>query len=338
MLGVPNAAGFTPHAMVWTGTAASAVDLNNVLPSSFGASANSTANSIDAAGDVFGFAQDSSNQYHSVAWLSVRARRQRRPSPVVRIRMRCSRAEAQSPATSTSVSTPRPAERFSNTNSLTTQAILSGQILAPFQFCPAHDRRPRSGMGLVLRRYVYRPGRPQLPLRFEAPCCHRTPSTLQIEHFVNGQWVTLPGVVDPINDFITITTDSFSPFVLAASPRADRLCPAIGCRWNDDSTTSRAGPCDSFSPAMRCESAENGTGPFHSHAPRYLAIVRIDQFNNWTSSRFLAPVVGTMIRRRHAWGYATRFRGQRGRQTHALFTSFQQRLSGLLRAAWADKK
>jgi probable HAF family extracellular repeat protein len=49
-------------------------------------------------------------------------------------------------------------------------------------------------------------------------------SSLQIEHFENGSWV-IPSnqVVDPINDTITFTTDSFSPFALSTVPEPSTL-------------------------------------------------------------------------------------------------------------------
>jgi hypothetical protein len=53
------------HAMLWDGTAASAVDLQLSLPSSF---VSSTAYSIDAAGDVFGIATDTSGVMHAIEW------------------------------------------------------------------------------------------------------------------------------------------------------------------------------------------------------------------------------------------------------------------------------
>ena len=54
------------HALVWSETAASAVDLHALLPATF---TSSTAYSIDSAGDIFGIAQDSSGNYHAVEWV-----------------------------------------------------------------------------------------------------------------------------------------------------------------------------------------------------------------------------------------------------------------------------
>ena len=62
-----------PHAMLWSGTAASAVDLNNLLPGS-GNWDSSEAFSIDAAGDVFGFASGTYNgvgDEYAVEWSPV---------------------------------------------------------------------------------------------------------------------------------------------------------------------------------------------------------------------------------------------------------------------------
>jgi hypothetical protein len=53
------------HAVIWFGTAASAVDLQLDLPSQF---VSSTAYNIDSAGDVFGIATDASGVMHAVEW------------------------------------------------------------------------------------------------------------------------------------------------------------------------------------------------------------------------------------------------------------------------------
>lgn len=54
------------HAFVWSGTADSAVDLHAVLPSDFVAS---DAYSVDANGDVFGVAYDSTSHWHAIEWI-----------------------------------------------------------------------------------------------------------------------------------------------------------------------------------------------------------------------------------------------------------------------------
>jgi hypothetical protein len=53
------------HAALWTGTAASYVDLNQELPTGWG---NAYAYGIDSAGDVVGAAVDPSGIYHAVMW------------------------------------------------------------------------------------------------------------------------------------------------------------------------------------------------------------------------------------------------------------------------------
>jgi len=55
------------HAMLWSGTADSAIDLNSLLPPGF---TMSEATSIDAAGDIFGEAFNSAG-VHAVEWVQV---------------------------------------------------------------------------------------------------------------------------------------------------------------------------------------------------------------------------------------------------------------------------
>ena len=55
------------HARLWKGTADSAVDLHELLPGDF---TNSTAYSIDAAGNIYGLAYDSGGVGHAVEWLT----------------------------------------------------------------------------------------------------------------------------------------------------------------------------------------------------------------------------------------------------------------------------
>jgi hypothetical protein len=58
------------HAMLWSGTAASAIDLGSLLP--FGWSSEATA--IDASGNIFGFTQNPSNRnYYAIEWSPVGA-------------------------------------------------------------------------------------------------------------------------------------------------------------------------------------------------------------------------------------------------------------------------
>src|SRR5205823_5803925 len=66
--GYASAGGGAFHAFAWTGSAASAVDLSQLLPSGF---LQATAYSVDSHGDVFGLASDASGRYHAVEWVSV---------------------------------------------------------------------------------------------------------------------------------------------------------------------------------------------------------------------------------------------------------------------------
>jgi hypothetical protein len=56
------------HAYLWTGTAASATDLELLLPTNL---EDSRALSIDAAGNIFGLASDTSGHTHAVEWSPV---------------------------------------------------------------------------------------------------------------------------------------------------------------------------------------------------------------------------------------------------------------------------
>jgi hypothetical protein len=53
---------------LWTGTAASATDLQLLLPANL---EDSRALSIDAAGNIFGLAGDTSGRTHAVEWSPV---------------------------------------------------------------------------------------------------------------------------------------------------------------------------------------------------------------------------------------------------------------------------
>ena len=69
-------------------------------------------------------------------------------------------------------------------------------------------------------------------------------SKLTIRHFTNGQWEQMVGKVDTVNDTITITTASLSPFALAtptanAIPKITQTTPAPGTlqlQWTSDTT------------------------------------------------------------------------------------------------------
>lgn len=58
---------FFIHARLWKGTAESAFDLHDLLPPGF---TNSTACSIDAAGNIYGIATDESGAQHAIEWLT----------------------------------------------------------------------------------------------------------------------------------------------------------------------------------------------------------------------------------------------------------------------------
>jgi hypothetical protein len=58
-------AGINNHALLWNGTAV-ATDLQLLLPANF---ASSNAYTIDASGDVFGIARDTSGATHAVEWV-----------------------------------------------------------------------------------------------------------------------------------------------------------------------------------------------------------------------------------------------------------------------------
>jgi hypothetical protein len=59
--------GFT-HALLWSGTADSIVDLHSLLPAPVGALFNSFAISIDANGNIFGIADDFGGNVYAVEW------------------------------------------------------------------------------------------------------------------------------------------------------------------------------------------------------------------------------------------------------------------------------
>ena len=56
------------HALLWSGTAASAVDLNQFLPAGF---TDSYAESIDAQGNIVGCAHDNAGNCHAILWQPV---------------------------------------------------------------------------------------------------------------------------------------------------------------------------------------------------------------------------------------------------------------------------
>jgi hypothetical protein len=56
------------HAVVWSGAADSAIDLQTFLPATF---TDSYARSIDASGNIFGYAPDASGTRHAIEWVPV---------------------------------------------------------------------------------------------------------------------------------------------------------------------------------------------------------------------------------------------------------------------------
>ena len=111
---------------------------------------------------------------------------------------------------------------FSNTNSLTTLSTLASQT-APVNFLLPTTSGLAQEWDLSFNGTFT--GSATLTFHYDpstlAPGLD--PSTLQIEHFTSGQWVALSGIVDPVADTITVSTNSFSPFVLAAVPEPSAL-------------------------------------------------------------------------------------------------------------------
>jgi uncharacterized membrane protein len=60
-------AGGNDHALLWSGTSASAVDLHSLLPAGYN---YSRAQSIDAAGNIVGYAENASGA-HAIMWVVV---------------------------------------------------------------------------------------------------------------------------------------------------------------------------------------------------------------------------------------------------------------------------
>jgi hypothetical protein len=67
---------FNYHTLAWSGTAASAIDLNTELPSTD--TWTSIPFSIDTAGNIYGTATNSSSQSYAVVWVPV-------PEPTVTV-------------------------------------------------------------------------------------------------------------------------------------------------------------------------------------------------------------------------------------------------------------
>jgi hypothetical protein len=66
--GFGSATGGVAHALLWSGTAASAVDLHQFLPAGF---IDSRARSIDDQGNIVGYATDSAGNSHAILWQVV---------------------------------------------------------------------------------------------------------------------------------------------------------------------------------------------------------------------------------------------------------------------------
>jgi hypothetical protein len=69
-LNIPEPHVFVNHAMMWFGTADSAIDLDHLLPQN-DTWTYSVAESVDANGNVFGYAIDSSQSYYAIEWSPV---------------------------------------------------------------------------------------------------------------------------------------------------------------------------------------------------------------------------------------------------------------------------
>jgi hypothetical protein len=220
---IGNAPEPTPYAMMWSGTAASAVSLQPLLPSYLTAS---VANSIDAAGDVFGVAYDTSGAMHSVEWIAPPHIATGTASggsnqSVVAAGRSPTAGNVQVVFSTTSGGT------LTNTNSLLTPSGLGSNIGTVNFELPTSDGLAQTwdlvytgtftGSATVTFHYDLSDLSPSID-----------PTDLQIEHYTNGQWVSLSGIVNPIADTITVSTNSFSPFVLAALPEPGSLMILAG--------------------------------------------------------------------------------------------------------------
>jgi hypothetical protein len=67
-VGFATGNGIGGHAILWSGTADSAIDLNSLLPFQSG---SSTAYTIDAQGNIWGIANDMQGNLHAVEWSPV---------------------------------------------------------------------------------------------------------------------------------------------------------------------------------------------------------------------------------------------------------------------------
>lgn len=202
-----------PHAMVWQGTAASAFDLHTTLANSF---RSSTAYSVNSAGDVFGVAGDSSGNLHAMEWVapphSAAATVPGGTNQSVTVPGRSPDAgdvRATFPSASSGT--------FTNVNSLTTAGDLAART-APVNFALPGTGDLTLAWDLAFDGTFVGPA--TLVFHYDSSVLGPgvNESDLRIEHFHDGQWVTLTGTVDASADTITVTADTFSPFALAAVP------------------------------------------------------------------------------------------------------------------------
>jgi hypothetical protein len=207
-----------PNAMIWSSTAVSAVNLQSYLPTYL---VSSTAYSIDAAGDAFGIAGDNLGNYHAVEWIPPA---HTATGAVASGTNHTVSVAGRSPsAGGVQITFPSDtAGTVTNINGLSTAAALAGNT-GPINFA-----LPTTG-GLVQNWDITFSGTftGSATLIFDYDPSDLSPgidaSTLAIEHFTGGQWVTLAGIVNPIADTITVSTNSFSPFALADVPEPASL-------------------------------------------------------------------------------------------------------------------
>jgi hypothetical protein len=218
------------YALLWNGTAASAVDLNTLLPST-DTWTNAAAYSIDSFGNVYGAAVDTSGTVFAIEWS---------PS-----------APPVTQPTTQSGTVPSG----SNQTVTVPSASASGTVQATFSDTAGGTLSVTSGIDAVSdlsnSNNSYNAG----PVDFELPAdgsvvqiwdldysdsSFTGPVTLvfdfdpagmttaqeealQVYHYTDGQWVDIGGVVDLNADTITVETDSFSPFALGVVPEPGSL-------------------------------------------------------------------------------------------------------------------
>jgi hypothetical protein len=215
-VGYGKSSGGQSSALVWSGTAASAINLQTFVPANL---LGSIARTIDGFGNIFGNAGDASLTQHSVAWAPIFTQFTSPLTPIA--------AGAGNGAT-----IPNPAPQgggvgvtltstsggnFQSTYRTETALALSAQT-APLNFTfaalngqgqmwdLAYDGTINGGATVT---FSYDPT--LLPSDLDK-------NLLGIYHFTNGAWVPLAGSVNTSADTITVTTDSFSPFALAVVP------------------------------------------------------------------------------------------------------------------------